>query len=127
MSKAKNETPQLPNELERLRDILYGEYARDTATRLTDLEAELLAFRQKTNQAIDSQSSSQSNQLEVTRQDLEDKLETLTQKMTQEIADLRKEMSDHVARIEFAMTNRRVLGELLSDLSQELLRDPNGE
>lgn len=123
MSKEKKQSDPLSNELERLRDILYGEYARDTASRLTVLEAQLLEFRQQTHQSLESQSNTQANQLEVTRQDLEDKLTKLTNNMNKEFANLRKEMSDHFARIEEAMTNRRVLGQLLSDLSTELMSD----
>ncbi|MDJ0752456.1 MAG: hypothetical protein QNJ45_02985 [Ardenticatenaceae bacterium] len=123
MSKQKKQSDPLSNELERLRDILYGEYARDTASQLTVLEAQLLEFRQQTHQSLESQSNAQANQLEVTRQDIEDKLTKLTNNMNQEFAKLRKEMSDHIARIEEAMTNRRVLGQLLSDLSTELMSD----
>jgi hypothetical protein len=123
MSKEKPQPPSITSELERLRDILYGEYARDTATRLTEFEAEMSTFRQKTNLTFGEQAQTHANQLEATRQDFEDKLAALTDNMNKQFAVMRREMAEHLARIEEAMTNRRVLGQLLSDLSRDLMRD----
>lgn len=127
MSKNKSQTPNNVPELERLRDILYGDYARNTDTNLTELKDRLQAFERQTLETFASQGNSSAAQLETTRQDFEDKLAHLTETVNQQMAELRKEMAAHVARIEEAMTNRRVLGQLLSEMSQQLLKEENGE
>lgn len=124
MSKNNKEvTPPSVPELERLRDILYGDYARNTDTTLAELEKRLIAFEKQTRETIASSGNESANQLETTRQDFEDKMGKLTDSMNKQFADLRREMSDHVARIEEAMTNRRVLGQLLNEVSQQLMKD----
>lgn len=124
MSKNNKEvTPPSVPELERLRDILYGDYARNTDTTLAELEKRLIAFEKQTRETIASSGNESANQLETTQQDFEDKMGKLTDSMNKQFADLRREMSDHVARIEEAMTNRRVLGQLLNEVSQQLMKD----
>lgn len=123
MSKSKNQTPPTVPELERLRDILYGDFARNTDVTLAELEQKFKNFEKETAENFASQGSEGAIQLETTRQDLEDKLAGLTDSMNKQFADLRREMSQHVARIEEAMANRRVLGQLLSEMSQQLMKD----
>ncbi len=134
MASKNNQETATPTELERLRDILFGEYARHTELKIEDIESHLNQFRREILKALSDQESIQANQLETTRQALDDKLsqagnshqalenrlDQFAADVNQQIAALREEMNEHLARLADELTNRRVLGRLLTDLGQEL-------
>lgn len=81
MSKNKStpeKTAETSNDLEQLRAILYGNQARATEKRMTDLEARLETVRQELNDSItervSSAAGSSASELAKTRQELSDQL-----------------------------------------------------
>ncbi len=107
-------------ELERLRDILYGDYARDTSVQLDDLEARLATFRQELLTRTSDLDQAQSDQLEVTRQTLEDRLGALEQHFTNRIDNFEAQMAEQLAKMDDQKANRRELGRMLVMIGQKL-------
>ena len=104
------------SELERLRDILYGDYARTTSVQLDELLIQVDAYQQETRQKMRDQALDQGNQLEATRQELEEKLAQLTQR----VADFEQEMAQRLAIMDDQKANRRELGRMLVAMGQQL-------
>lgn len=72
---AKNTTKETTNELERLRDILYGEHARSMEDRVTDLEDRLAQFSQDISKRLESASGGQAKELQDARMALGQRLD----------------------------------------------------
>ena len=149
MSKKKT-TPDLPaesgNDLDQLRHILYGNQARATEQRLSDLEARLETVHRELsddlNERATSLSSSASTQLAEARKALNEQIERLSadfnQRLDQKFSDLGKRLADFRsearqrdddlrqemlalgAMLDKQKTGRAELGELLVKLGQQL-------
>lgn len=120
MSEKKSATGPTFSELERLRDILYGEYARDASVRMDDLEAHLAQFRLEVLKNLQDQDSGQANQLEVTRQELIDKIDALSTSLHKRMDDLEADMLRRFAAMDDQKANRRDLGQMLVAMGQQL-------
>ena len=112
-----SEQPFRPgSELERLRDILYGDYARTTAVQLDELLDQLKQYQNETINRLQSQANHQANQLEVTREQLEEKIELLNQRLNA----FQQEMERQLDLMDDAKADRRALGRMLVALGQQL-------
>lgn len=145
MSKNKNTpTPKAgsPNDLEQLRDILYGHQARATEDRLNELESRLESVNQELKINLDEQVTSLTgatdNQFKAVEEKLQQTIANFNQRLDQQINDLRKQIADFRAEsrqrdtdlrqemltlgamLDKQKTGRNELGDLLLDLGQQL-------
>jgi tetrahydromethanopterin S-methyltransferase subunit G len=145
MSKNKNTPTQkveTPNDLEQLRDILYGNQARVTEDRLNELETRLEAVNQELKINLDNQvtalSGSTDDQFKTVEEKLNQTIANFNQRLDQQISDLRKQISDFRAEsrqrdndlrqemltlgamLDKQKTGRNELGDLLLGLGQQL-------
>ena len=145
MSKNKNTPTQkveTPNDLEQLRDILYGNQARVTEDRLNELETRLEAVNQELKINLDHQvtalSGSTDDQFKTVEEKLNQTIANFNQRLDQQISDLRKQISDFRAEsrqrdndlrqemltlgamLDKQKTGRNELGDLLLGLGQQL-------
>lgn len=110
-------------DLDRLRDILFGQQARTTNQRLAELEAELGALTETTN----ASASAAAAQLADTHHQLAQQLEALGAALAQFRTEaqhrddqLRQELLALIRDLEHRKTARRDLGQMLVDLGQRL-------
>lgn len=122
MSNHKNaETSEQPvDELSRLRDILFGEYARQSEGKLGTLETELEKFRSSVLKELNDMDGRLSNQIEANTQSLEDRISKLQDVVNQRFEALEKSMQQKFAEMDDQKTDRRALGKLLVELGQSL-------
>jgi uncharacterized phage infection (PIP) family protein YhgE len=135
----------MADDLERLRDILFGSQARTIEQRLHDLEAELAAARQELTEAFDrklavvndnhldlsgrvahqaEQSENRDaellNKLEQTRQSLSDRADQLDREHSERLERARAEMLASMDALRDQKVSREDLGQMLIDLGQRL-------
>lgn len=130
------------NDLEQLRDILYGNQARATEQRLDDLETRLENINQELKNNLDDQVSSLSGttgqQFKAVEEKITQSNANLNQRLDQQISDLRKQLADFRAEsrqrdtelrqemltlgamLDKQKTGRTELGEMLVELGQQL-------
>ena len=120
MASKNQEKATVKSELERLREILFGEYEQSTDSRIDNLEAKLAQFSREILQSLSGQGDEQSRQIETTRQSLEDKLEQIGADIRQEIAGVRRDMDAQVAALRHDLAEKQVLGRLLIDLGTQI-------
>lgn len=150
MSKNDNTTKskvETSNDLEQLRDILYGNQARATEQRLDELEIRLedvnQALKNNTADQVSSLSGSMQQQFKAVDEKLAQTNASINQRLDQQISDLRKQLADFRAEsrqrdtelrqemltlgamLDRQKTGRSELGELLVELGQQLQQ--NGE
>ncbi len=150
---SKKETiPETNPDLDQLRNILYGNQARATESRLDDLEARLETVRRELSEDLNkraaSLSNSSSSQLNNTQQTLVTQIEQMAtdfnQRLSAQIAtlnqqladsradsrqrdnDLRQEMLTLGAMIDKQKTGREELGTLLVQLGTQLQKNAIG-
>ncbi len=121
-----------PDEINRLRDILFGSQTRSLDKRLGDLETRLETVRQETanlftekidrlanstsaqfaetrrefNSKFTSQAEEQSAQLRAVQKESSDSVEKLAADLLRQIRDVQKELSDRLDRINTDQTER---------------------
>ena len=122
-SKTNDEKAAVKSELERLREILFGEFEQSTESRLEGVEAHLAQFRREMLKSLDERDSQQGYQIEATRSALEERLDKMAAEMQQEFQSLRRDMDAHVAALRHELTGKQVLGRLLIDLGQQVKGD----
>lgn len=130
------------NDLEQLRDILYGNQARATEQRLDDLEVRLENVNRELQNNLNDQVTALSDSSEKQFKAVEEKLNQtnthLNQRLDQQISELRKQLADFRAEsrqrdtdlrqemltlgamLDKQKTGRSELGELLVELGQQL-------
>lgn len=130
------------NDLDQLRNILYGNQARATEQRLDDLEARLEDVNQELKNSLKDQVTTLSGSTDQQFKAVEEKLAqtntNLNQRLDQQISDLRKQLTDFRAEsrqrdadlrqemltlgamLDKQKTGRSELGELLVELGQQL-------
>lgn len=130
------------NDLEQLRDILYGNQARATEQRLDDLEVRLENVNRELQNNLNDQVTTLSDSSEKQFKAVEEKLNQtnthLNQRLDQQISELRKQLADFRAEsrqrdtdlrqemltlgamLDKQKTGRSELGELLVELGQQL-------
>lgn len=104
------------SELEHLRDILYGDFARDAETRLYQLDSQLSDAINHINNQIISQDESQTDKLDSLRVSIEEHLTALTNEVRAEIEVIKLRLD----KLEGNFANRHTLSEWLLDLSRQL-------
>ena len=145
MSKNKN-TPEAEiktgNDLDQLRNILYGNQARATEQRLDDLEARLenlnRELQDNQNDRLSTLTDSTEKQFNAVEKKLTQTNTNLNQRLDQQISELRKQLTDFRsesrqrdadlrqemltlgAMLDKQKTGRFELGELLVELGQQL-------
>ena len=145
MSKNKN-TPEVKietgNDLDQLRNILYGNQARATEQRLDDLEARLenlnRELQDNQNDRLSTLTDSTEKQFNAVEKKLTQTNTNLNQRLDQQISELRKQLTDFRsesrqrdadlrqemltlgAMLDKQKTGRFELGELLVELGQQL-------
>ncbi|MCB9418598.1 MAG: hypothetical protein H6667_02250 [Ardenticatenaceae bacterium] len=145
MSNKKNTSDtqiEMGNDLDQLRNILYGNQARATEQRLNEMEARLEDINQELKTNLDNQISSLSgltdNQFKTVEEKLAQTNANFNQRLEQQISDLRKQLADFRAEsrqrdsdlrqemltlgamLDKQKTGRSELGELLVELGQQL-------
>jgi tetrahydromethanopterin S-methyltransferase subunit G len=145
MSKNKNASEQkidTGNDLDQLRNILYGNQARATEQRLDDLEVRLENVNRELQNSLQDQVTTLSGSTDQQFKKVEEKLvhtnTNLNQRLDQQISDLRKQITDFRAEsrqrdadlrqemltlgamLDKQKTGRFELGELLVELGQQL-------
>ncbi|MBN1449687.1 MAG: hypothetical protein JW963_01615 [Anaerolineales bacterium] len=118
------------NELERLRDILFGSQARTIETRLNDLEVEIdekfeslsLSSSAKYKKlAADFQSQLHSVQKEL--EELEERTRILQSESRERDDNLREEFLNLITSLESKKASRQELGQMLEELGIRLKND----
>lgn len=120
-----------PNELDHIRDILFGTQSREMEQRIEALEAALQTLSsqlrdqlnqqaQRQSEATQSQAAAQAEQLQQMGQTLQAGLDGLSAELQQ----LRQEVAQAVQRLEHEKTNRVDLGQLLVALGEQLQANP---
>lgn len=145
MSKNKNTSepkPETGNDLDQLRNILYGNQARATEQRLDDLEVRLENINRELQNSLKDQATTLSDSTEKQFKAVEAKLTqtntNLNKRLDQQISELRKQLTDFRvesrqrdadmrqemltlgAMLDKQKTGRSELGELLVELGQQL-------
>lgn len=145
MSKNKNTSePKIEtgNDLDQLRNILYGNQARATEQRLDDLEARLenlnRELQDNQNDRLSTLTDSTEKQFNAVEKKLTQTNTNLNQRLDQQISELRKQLTDFRsesrqrdadlrqemltlgAMLDKQKTGRFELGELLVELGQQL-------
>ena len=130
-------------ELERLRDILYGEQARATEDRLGDLETrlekvrnELQSLFRKENKALESSLEKQLNQLtknldmhktesaeklDATRLELTTDFKNRHNDQASQLRELRQQLVEISAALEESKVSRSDLGAMLIEMGKRIL------
>ena len=117
-----NEGPPTSNDLERLRDILYGNQARGTEKRLEDLERNLAALRQELtsllNDKVKSVDEVSSNQTLALKKELTERSDHIEKSQASQLRQVEQRLS---GRIESqAADSGNQLRELQRDLTARL-------
>ena len=145
MSKNKNTSePKIEtgNDLDQLRNILYGNQARATEQRLDDLEVRLENVNRELQNSLEDQVTTLSDSTEKQFKAVEEKLTqtntNLNKRLDQQISELRKQLTDFRvesrqrdadlrqemltlgAMLDKQKTGRTELGDLLVELGQQL-------
>ncbi|HSH01543.1 MAG TPA: hypothetical protein VLL52_03420 [Anaerolineae bacterium] len=116
------------HELSRLRDILYGEYARSTEENLGHLRQHVENVRQELIDLIERRHREQTNNLEINQQQVKQRINTLENDQSNALADAHEELTERINQLEAAADHDRrqrqyQLGLLLSQLGQHLQAD----
>ncbi|MEM7800103.1 MAG: hypothetical protein AAF633_13000 [Chloroflexota bacterium] len=104
------------SELEHLRDILYGDFARSAESRIILLEDHLGTFIDKTTSSLTEQDQHHSEQLTLLKTSIENQLAELTNEIRAELAVI----NNRLDRIEENYVSRFTLSEWLLDLGKQL-------
>lgn len=104
------------SELEHLRDILYGDFARDAETRLYHLDKQLSEAVNHLNNQIVTQSDLQTDKVEELKESINEHLTALTNEVRAEIEVIKNRLD----RLEANFADRNTLSEWLFDLGRQL-------
>lgn len=125
-------TPATINDLERLRDILYGEQARTTEQRLSDLEARLhdvSAALESAQHKIGEQINKQGSAHNSAQQELGERLSSQIALLQAELQSLRTDLNQRLDALENTQRQRTeaVRAELLAIIEQKVARQDFGQ
>ena len=104
------EAPTTGGELDRLRDILYGDHARDMSTQIVDLQAR-----------INELDASQTENVASRHSELKNRLADLESNLVINMEQAKEEMTRLNQMIEAQQATQKQMGELLVQLGQNLL------
>jgi hypothetical protein len=116
--KAESGTTQ--NELDRLRDILYGEHSRETSVRLTELEALMEKNRQEFNQLVREWQTTLTERIDSLATDISQRIEKLDKAHTDKRDKLQQELLTITSDLESSKVARDELGAMLIEIGQRL-------
>lgn len=116
-----------PGDLERLRDILFGQQARTSAQRFAALETQLASLRRDLEQRMGTNADTASAQVQEARTALTQRLDELTASVQQLRTDtthsderLRQELLGLIAALDDRKAARHSLGQMLIEMGQRL-------
>ncbi|MBL8045156.1 MAG: hypothetical protein JNL09_01370 [Anaerolineales bacterium] len=121
-------------DLDRLRDILFGQQSRSNAQRFAALENHITAMRRDLEQRMGSNADAAATQLTEARAALEERLDELTASLDQLAVNvrqlradtaqsderLRQELLGQIAALDDRKAARQTLGEMLIEMGQRL-------